>query len=44
MVHHWDSYGQAYERLIRPIKHWFNTDQNNKFDPADIKAKIELLF
>ena len=21
------------------MKHWFNTDRNNKFDPADIKAK-----
>jgi hypothetical protein len=37
---------QAYERLIRHMKHWFTTDPNNKFDPADIKSKekVELNF
>ncbi len=37
---------QAYERLIRHMKHWFTPDPNNKFDPADTKSKerVELLF
>jgi hypothetical protein len=37
---------QAYERLMRHLKHWLSTDPTAKVDPADTKSKesLELLF